>query len=171
MTFCDEGLRILMEELRSLPELDLEGLADGAGGCRLWDCGTGTRDVDVTVGLVMVVDWGPKWVTEVPWPGDVECIVVVVYGPCVVVVVVDVVDEPSGLSPLPRLGSIAVQVRPETSDQGISWQENVRSRVASSRGVEGKMYALSKLARSDGTGGGLAHCSVSESLQCSSATG
>lgn len=91
-----------MEELRSLFEFDLDGVADGAtegAGA----CGTGSREVVVTVGVVMVVDWGPKWCTEVPCPGVVECTVVVVCGPCVVVVVVevDVVDDPTGRPPLP----------------------------------------------------------------------
>lgn len=50
-TFCAEGLRILIEELRCLPELDLEGVSDCAGGC-----GTGRCVVVVTVGCVVVVD-------------------------------------------------------------------------------------------------------------------
>ena len=50
-TFCADGLRILIEELRCLPELDLEGISDCAAGC-----GTGRRVVVVTVGCVVVVE-------------------------------------------------------------------------------------------------------------------
>jgi len=101
MPFCAEGLRILIEPLRSLCEFECDGLADGAGGCRCWAAGTGTGDIDLTIGLVTVVDRGPKCVTEVPCPGVVECVVVVVYGPWVVIVVVEVVDDPCGRSVLP----------------------------------------------------------------------
>ena len=54
-TLCDEGLRILMEELRTLCEFDLDGFADGVGGFGA-GCGADACEVVVTVGLVMVVD-------------------------------------------------------------------------------------------------------------------
>jgi hypothetical protein len=96
-TFCDEGLRILIEELRTLFMADRDGLAAAAGGCGA-GVGEGARvcEVVVTVGLVWVVDWVPKWNTEVPLSGVVECVVVVPWGPfavVVVVVVVEVVDD------------------------------------------------------------------------------
>jgi hypothetical protein len=68
---------------------DMVGWADGA-----WV-------VVVTVGWVVVVDCGPKWCTVVPCPGVVEVVVVVVWGP--EVVVVEVVDDSNGrpCSPCP----------------------------------------------------------------------
>jgi hypothetical protein len=55
----------------------------------------------VTVGCVIVVDCGPKCCTVTPWPGAIEVVVVVVWGPEVVVVEVD--DDANGrpCSPCP----------------------------------------------------------------------
>ena len=100
-SFCAEGLRILIEELRSLCEVDSAGFATCAGAC-----GTGVCVVVVIVGCVVVVVvvavLGPKsWTLVVPCPDDEECTVVVPCGPWVVVVVVEVVSGPAGWSRLP----------------------------------------------------------------------
>jgi hypothetical protein len=73
---------------------DCEGLTVAAGACGAGvGEGAGDDEVVVTVGLIWVVDCVPKWNTEVPLPGVVVCVVVVPWGPFVVVVVVEVVDD------------------------------------------------------------------------------